>query len=253
MSLRKSYLFLIILAFFLSGLSFLLATEYKTEWFSAFISNTATGIVASLIIIFFVDKIIERNKERERVAIIRVAIRRLRLPIIWHMTLLVNMYKAAVQNKPSTLPTTYQDIFTDAYYKEISFLDFSKDAPVALKMDWFNYIYSEVMMFKQKLEQIVDTYSAFLYAKLIDVLEKITDSHFIHFMPQAKMIPLVDRQQGFKRDYTMLAGMEELVKEHVFLMLQLIEYYNSYADSPIEFNQDIWRDDVAPKWGSSRI
>jgi len=57
MSLRKSYLFLIILAFFLSGLSFLLATEYKMEWYSAFISNTATGIVASLVIIFLIDKI----------------------------------------------------------------------------------------------------------------------------------------------------------------------------------------------------
>jgi hypothetical protein len=237
----------------LSGLSFLLATEYKTEWFSAFISNTATGIVASLIIIFFVDKIIERNKERERVAIIRVAIRRLRLPIIWHMTLLVNMYKAAVQNKPSPLPTTYKDTFADAYYKGISFLDFSKDAPVALRMNWFTYTDSEVMMFKQKLEQLVDTYSAFLDTKLIDILEKITESLFLNFLAQAKFTPSIDRQYGVKRVYAMLSGMEEIVKEHVSLMLQLIECYNSYADLAMELNQDVWRDDVAPQWGSSRI
>jgi len=253
MSLRKSYLFLIILAFFLSGLSFLLSTLYGMEWLSAFISNIATGIVASLIIIFLIDKIIERNKEKERVEMVRVAVRRLRLPIVWHMTLLVNMYKAAVQNKPSTLPTTYKDTFTDAYYKEISFLDFSKDAPVAPKKDWFTHTESEVRMFKQKSEQIVDTYSAFLDIKLIDILERITESHFLYFLPQAKMIPLVDRQYGVKRVYTILAGMERIVKEHVSLMLQLIEYYNSYADSPIELDQGMWRDDVAPQWGSSRV
>jgi hypothetical protein len=200
-----------------------------------------------------IDKIIERNKEKERVEMVRVAVRRLRLPIIWHMTLLVNMYKAAVQNKPSTLPTTYKDTFTDAYYKEISFLDFSKDAPVALKMDWFTYADSEVRLFTQRLEQVVDTYSAFLDTKLIDILERVVGSHFLNVLSQAKMIPLVDRQHGFKRVYTILAGMQEIVKEHVSLMLQLIEYYNSYADSPIEPNQDIWRDDVAPKWRSSRV
>jgi hypothetical protein len=163
------------------------------------------------------------------------------------------MYKAAVQNKPSTLPTTYKDTFTEAYYKELSFLDFSKDAPVTPKRDWFTHTDSEVRMFKQKLEQIVDTYSAFLDTKLIDILERITGSHFLYFLPQAKMIPLVDRQHGFKRAYTILAGMEEIVKEHVSLMLQLIEYYNSYAVSLMELNQDIWRDDVAPIWGSSRV
>ena len=87
MSLRKSYLFLIILAFLLSGLSFLLSILNGMEWFSAFISNIATGIVASLIIIFLIDKIIEGNKEKERVEMVRVAVRRLRFPIIGHMTL----------------------------------------------------------------------------------------------------------------------------------------------------------------------
>lgn len=253
MSLRKSYLFLIILASFLSILSFLLETKYKMEWFSAFVSNTATGIVASLIIIFLIDKIIERNKERERIEIVKIAIRRLRLPITGHMTLLVNLYKAAVQNKPLALPRTYEDTFTDVYYQEISSLDFSKDAPVIPKMDWFAYTYSEFRIFKQQIEDIVDTYSNFLDANIIDILERITESSFLHFLLQARMVPQVDKQYGFERVYTMLSGAEEILKEHISLMLQLIVFYNSYAVSPMELNQDIWRDDVSPKWGSSRV
>jgi hypothetical protein len=251
LDLRESYSILIILAVILSVLSLILFI-YKVEWLSGYISNTATGIIASLIIIFFIDKIIDRNKEKERLRIVKIALPRLRFPIIWQMMLLCNIYKAAAQSKPSHLPTTFEETFTGDYYKEISFLDFSKEAPVAIKMDWFNYLNSEIKLFKEKLEQVTDTYSGFLDASLIDLLEKIIGSHFLLFLPHACMIPQVDRQYGVKRIYTVLNGAEKIVKEYVSLMLELIEYYNSNCETPILLSVGIWNDITAPKWGSSR-
>lgn len=112
----------------------------------------------------------------------------------------------------------------------------------------------ELSSFREKLEQILDTYSSYLHSELIDLLEKIAHSSFLHMATQAYTLPSADRQYGIKRgNYPILSGMEKLVKEHVILMLQLIEYYNLHSDSRIEFDQAEWSDRVAPNWGSSRI
>jgi len=250
--LKKSYFGLIVLIVLFTVLS-LTYTAGFAEWLGAYLSNIAAGIIGSLIIILLVDRIIERNREKERLRVVNIALRRLRIPILWHMNLLCNIYKAATKNKPAPLPSTFEDTFTDHYYREISFLDFKKESPVALKTDWFNYLYLETKSFKEKLEQFIDTYASFLDVRLIDLLERIVNSHFLFLIPQAKSIPNVDRQYGWKRVYTLLSGVEQLVKEHVSLMLELVEYFNSISDLPILLNQEIWRDDVAPKWGSGRV
>ena len=248
LSLRKSYLLLIVLAVLFSALSFV----YKDEWVSAYSSNIAAGIIGSLIVIFLVDRIIERNREKERLRVVRIALERLRIPILWHMTLLCNVYKAATQNKPTPLPTTFKDTFTDDYYKEISFLDFAKEAPVIPKRDWFTHLDLMTKLFKEKLERVIDTYAVSLDVTLIEIIERIINSHFLFYIPQARSVPAIDRQHKIKRVYTMFSGMEQIVKEHVSLMLELIEYFNSISDSPIQLNQEVWRDDVAPRWGSAR-
>lgn len=249
-SLRKSYLFLIVLAGLFSTFSFL--AFYEGQWISGYLSDVAAGIIGSLLIIFLIDRIIERNKKKEQLRILRIALRRLRIPILWHMTLLCQIYKAVTKNKPTPLPTSFEDTFCDNYYKEISFLDFTKDAPVIPKRNWFTYLDEKTKFFKEKLEKVIDTYADSLDVELIDILEKIVNSHFFFFIPQVKNLPAIDRQLGVRRIYTAFSGMEDFVKEHVTHMLELIKYYNSYIDLPIKLRQDVWEDDVAPKWGDGR-
>jgi len=253
LSLRKSYLLLILFTIIFSGLSWF-AFSYREEWFSAYLSNIASGIVGSMIIIFLVDLIIARNREKERLRVLKVALQRLRIPIIWQMRLLCNIYKAAAQNKPTPLPSTFEGTFTGDYIKEISFLDFTKDAPVIPKRDWFTHLDLMTKTFKEKLEQVVGTYAASLDVRLIEILERIINSHFVYFITQLKNLPSIDKQYGFKRvGYTMFSGIEQFVKEHVSNMLELVEYFNSISDVKIQLHPDVWRDDVAPKWGSGRV
>ena len=170
------------------------------------------------------------------------------------MNLLCNIYKAATQNKPKPLPTTFQDTFVDNYYKEISFLDFAKDAGLALKRDWFTHLDLETKHFKERLEKIIDAYSVFLNVELIDIVERIINSSFVVFIPQVRMTPEVDRQHRVKRaHYTMFSGMEAIVKEYISLVLELIEYFNSHSELPIKLIQGWWSDIQSPKWGSGRV
>lgn len=249
-SLKKSYLGLLVLIACFSVISFV----SKDEWFGAYFSNIAAGIVGSLIIILLVDHIIERNRETDRLQVVRTALRRLHYPILDHMSLLCKIYKAATQSKPTPLPTTFEDTFENSYYKEISFLDFVKDAGLALKMDWFTRLDLETKSFKKTIEQIIDAYANFLDIKLIDILERLIRSAFLRFMPQIRMTPDVDRRYGVKRPhYTMFSGMENILREYVSLMLELVKYYNSQSDSPIHLIQGWWSDIESPKWGSGRV
>jgi len=249
-SLRRSYLVLIALMVVFTVLSFV----FKDEWFRSYFSNIAAGIIGSLFVIFLIDRIIERSMEKQRFEIVRIALERLRIPILWHMQLLCNIYKAAAQKKPTPLPSTFEDTCKDDYYKEISFLDFTKEAPVAPRRNWFTHLDLETKSFKEKLEKVTDTYANSFDVRLIRLLERIINSRLFLIIPQMKNIPVVDRQEGFPpRVYTMFAGMEEFVKEHVSSMLELIKYFNATLEPPIQLSQEWWREDVAPTWGSGRL
>lgn len=251
LSLRTSYLLLVILVVFFSVLSFV----YEGLWLGAYLSNIAAGLVGSLIMIFLVDKIIERNRKSERVRVVRIALKRLRIPLVRHMELLCSIYKASTQSKPASLPTTFDDFFNDNYYNEISLLDFSKEAPVIPKRDWFTYLHNMMTSFKEKTEQIIDTYAVFLDVALLDMLERVANSSILSYIIQSRDIPEIDRKYKWERVYTMFRGVEPLLREHISCMIELIEYFNSESDSPVQFKtiQDVWRNDVAPKWGSGRV
>jgi hypothetical protein len=251
LGLSRSYSLLFVLACLLLATSWLVFPDQ--EWVSGFLSDFAAGIFGSLIIIFFVDQIIERNRQRERVKVAKIALKRVRFPILWHMILLCNVFKAATENKPIPLPSTYEDTFNDNYYEEIAFLDLTKEAPVALRMNWFNHLYSETRFFKEKLEQTLDTYAVYLDTEMIDALEGVINSPFLKDMTDLYLLPRIDRQFSVERPYTMQLVPKDHLKEHTNRMLKLIQYFNSKSDSPIEFVEGMWSDLSAPKWGSSRI
>jgi len=100
-SLRKSYLFLIVLAGLFSTFSFL--AFYEGQWASGFLSDFAAGIFGSLIIIFFVDQIIERNRQRERVKVAKIALKRVRFPILWYTILHACMHNPQTEQQTSPL------------------------------------------------------------------------------------------------------------------------------------------------------
>lgn len=65
-----------------------------------------------------------------------------------------------------------------------------------------------------------------------------------------------NRIMGLKRKYTFFSGegMTDLVKKHIELFIELLEYYNSQVThkDEIKLDENLWRDDISPKIGSAR-
>ncbi|UCE44102.1 MAG: hypothetical protein JSV57_00995, partial [Candidatus Bathyarchaeota archaeon] len=168
-------------------------------------SNIAAGIVGSLIIIFFVDKIIDGNSKRERRRILQMVLERLRNPIRETMYLLCGMYKAASKDKPAPLPSTFEETFTDDYFIEVSFLDPRKEAPRAViipggvkSLDWFTYLYKTMNLIRKKIEKILDSYAFYIDDTLMQALEKrcyLKDSSWVNL----RCLPLLWKLERYEQ------------------------------------------------------
>lgn len=225
-------------------------------WLDQYFSDISAGLVGSLIVIFSIDRIIRRNKEEERSRREKIALRRLRTHVLWHVVDLLNMYKAVIKDKPLTLPSTLEDVFNEDFYKEIGMLDLMKEAPVIPRTIWLSYLGSQIELARRNLKEVIDSYSVYLEIELVELVERCSNSHFSQLMIQLEDIPLIDKEHHFKRQhYNLFLGVEKLVREHITMVLSLVEYMNKRIDSPIELKtlQDRFRDDVAPLWGSGRI
>jgi hypothetical protein len=251
-SLKTSYVVLILLTVILSVFSAYLFFSFGELWLSGYLTNLSAGLVGSLIVILLIDRIIERNKEKERAQMQRIAFQRLRGPIQRHMIMFVDIFKAASQNKPQQIPASYEETFIDPYFQEVTFLDFSKDSGVAPAKSWFKRMDFEMVFLKRKIEQSIDTYAAFLDISDVETLEKILDSPFMRSMLNIKAIKKHDRDRGMTRAYNILKGKEKFLKEYTRLLLELIKCTNSFVDKPIVLVAGTW-DNFTPTWGSGRI
>jgi hypothetical protein len=251
-NLKTSYVVLILLTLILSAFSAYLFFTLGELWLSGYLTNLGAGIIGSLIVIFLIDRIIEQNKEKERAKMQKIAFQRLRGPILQHVIMFVDIFKASSQNKPQQNPANYEDVFKDYYFQEMVFLDFSKDSGIAPARNWFKRIDSEMIFFRRKVEQTIDTYGAFLDVSTIETLEKMINSPFMRTMLNIKAIQRHDKDRGIIRVYTLLKGKEKFLREYTQLLLELINRTNSFVDRPIVLVASIW-EDITPTWGSGRI
>ncbi len=230
---------------------------YSTNWLQAFSLNLMTNIISILLVVLLIDRVISINQENERIMRQKIAFQQLRLPLLHHFTLLFNIFKASVQVKPDKNYKNVSDLFDDMYFDQITFLDFSRPAPVTPPTDWFNYLAQNCLEFKENLNRTVEKYSFFLEPDVIDLIEEIVNSHFIAFILQAPRIPEWDRREGYNRRYEFFGGqgMIDLIKEYTELFVKLVEHYNQYAlsDKKIIMTDDLWRNDVSPQIGSGRL
>ncbi|HCF29116.1 MAG TPA: hypothetical protein DEV81_18370, partial [Cyanobacteria bacterium UBA11049] len=211
------------------------------------------------LVVFSVDRVIEieqlkENNKRETVAFLQ-----LRRPLVRHLYLLFNMFKASVQEKPDKNYQTISDLFDDVFFEQLAFLDFAKPAPVfiSIEANWSDYLSRECSQFKEALNRTVEKYCLFLQPEMIDLIEEIINSPFIWLVFQAPTI----RKLGRKSDdvlgsYNLLARQEirDLFKEYTNLVSELFEQYNKRVpeEKQIKLSDELWANDVPPKIGSGR-
>jgi hypothetical protein len=261
----KHYLILFIGTSLFLGLS-LVAKNNDWSWLDQFFSNLSTGFLASLLTAFFIDRSITKNNEKEKKKVLSLALSQLRPVLLRHIGLLVDMYKASIENKPDTIPNDFEELFNEEFLHEIKNLDFSKESgsitgPSFQKMKWIDYVFSSLQDLKKEINRILDKYSFFLDPDLIEKFEKLANTVFVNMFSTQNWLIDLDKEFGFHRIYTLLRvgniknEPTDLLHDHIFsALLPVIEYYNTHNSDQITINNlGLWRNNSSPKFGSGRI
>ena len=106
---------------------------------------------------------------------------------------------------------------------------------------------------KQEIDRIIDSYGIFFGNEFLNMLEELSNCHFINLAQYFPTIESTDKQQGYRRIYTLLNGPHELLREDVHILLRILQEVNKVIETPITIHADFYRDDVAPRWGVNRI
>lgn len=221
--------------------------------------NVGTEIFGILLTVGLIDAVIRRKEQAERERIMKVAFAQMRPALQQHVTMLMSMYKASLSHAPSTLPLTFDTLFGQDYFVQIAFFDFSKPAPImsVQPLQWFDFLHTEVEQLKASLTRTIEKYAAFLDADSVELLEALLASHLLSFLTQVRAVPQIDKKQGMRRDYNFFAGqgMAGLVRQHIDLITRLATISNKRLpeEKAIGINAGLWRDDIAPRFGSARV
>lgn len=251
--LRVSYSLLV---FFLvvSVIAYLLIPPDSEGWRS-FTLNLLTEIVGILLTILLIDAVIRRRETREQKRYRSVTLQQMRIPLIQHLHLLFNMYKASVEEKPTKDVANVADLFTDDYLKEIQYLDLGSPGPVHPPMQWFEYMNLEINRMHDALGRVVDKYAMYLDPDTLDVAEQLINSPLVNTVGHFRtMYGLQCTPAGQDSPFVPLFGLNEVVHDHVHAFSKLVEIYNEEVsgDRKIAIEDPMWLNNAHPLIGSGR-
>jgi hypothetical protein len=237
---------------------YIYGTVSHTDWVAEPSLNLGANIVGILLTVLLIDTVIRRNENTERRRIRRITFQQLRRPLLRHLQVLYGMYKASVLQAPDVRSADIPGLFDARYFAELAFLDFPKPAPVSspIPLQWFDYLSMAASEFKADLGRTIDRYALFLDSESVELTETLINSVFISLLQQVPAI----RDAGHRGQAVPIAniwageGMSEIVREYVVSYTPLVEHYNRTVNDEERLtpNDDLWRNDVAPSFGSAR-
>lgn len=153
---------------------------FNGEWQGSIFSNIGTETLGVLITIIFLDAYItsrEQNKKNERQCSF---LKTLRQPVLRHLSLLSNIYKATRQEEGNKGKISVSDFFNDDYYSHIILLDLAKPAPVFPEMKWCHYLATEVKKYFDELDNFLDKYSFEMDLECLQMIENIKSNSWLN-------------------------------------------------------------------------
>lgn len=248
------YWILVVFTLVFTALSVLSAAKIQQtvpEWFASFTSNLAAGFLGAFITAFFIDRIIQRERREEKDRAQEVALTLLRPPLLRHLGLLADWYKAAAPYKPVELPRNISGIFTPEYYEAVRNLDFSKKGPCAPPATWIRWSVERLDDLRAEISSIIDKYAVFMESDFLRRLEDLRGSVLINILIWHQHDANVGNILGRILDVSNQPS--KLVEEHVNCFTGVLDWYNTHANNPITLEtMALWNDNTAPNWGSAR-
>jgi len=240
----------------------------EAKFWLNFLSDISLAIIASFIFYIFIEYIPSKRKEEK---FTRIVMNQLKHPITQQVRLLIYIYKASISEKPSVLPTSFEELFDKDYFLIVQDLDFNSQAPVIMEQTWSQYIHQECMLFSRRLEAILIKYSSYLNYDLIKLIEDCSKTLFMRLVLDKGMSrrkdnnvwrhennifshnKLLDGQNLFFRSKLEVEN-QHILDDHIIKILEIIDLYNKRNPNKlIELDNQLWSDEIAPVYGDSRI
>lgn len=260
---RKHYIILIGL-FIVFGIASVILNRYHCDWANAFTSNLSAGFLSALIIAWLIERSLSKQRENDFNRIRVTAFGQVRHQLLRHLGLLIDMYKAAENNPPKSIPKTFDELFNANFYDQIKYLDFSKHKQTTIfPITWFKEIEGSLVSLRNSITTMINKFAIYLDVDSIEYFENLSNSDLISYLLTicSANIQMVDQREGFKRQYTMLMvydvndHLDPIVENHITnCLLPLLNHYNKFSSQPITVNDlGLWRENSSPKFGSARV
>jgi hypothetical protein len=244
---QQSYLILFVILF---GSIFTLYSCLTTDWFHVsricslwlkdFSLNLTAELVGILLVVFSVNKAVTFRQQQENNKFKEIAFRQLRFVLTKQLYLLLEMFQTTKECPDDmnyqSLPDFLQD---DAYFLGVHRLNLLDLAPVLTsdgeKMDWLDYLHSELLNLKSAINQVVDRYSFYLDSEVVDLMENLSDAVFIRFISSVWQAKKLD---AYGEHGDLLSNCDELLREYIHGLLTLVDFYNESVTSERQIDLD---------------
>lgn len=180
-----------------------------------------------------------------------IALSLLRPPLLRHLGLLADWYKAAAPQKPVELPRSIPEIFTFEYYEVVCSLDFSRKGPCTPPTTWIKFTSERLDDLQTQISSVIDKYAIFIDSDFLRRLEKLSGSTLISILIWHQNDANVGNILGRILDVSNQRS--KLLEEHVNLFLDVLDWYNTHAIDTVTIDTiGLWHDHTSPSWGSAR-
>ncbi len=153
-----------------------------------------------------------------------MALQQLHTPLVRHLHVLFNIYKASVERKPDRDISSIEDLFDTHFYQQLKFFDLTAPGP-APPQRWLEYLSLEARRLRGDLGRIVDKYAVYLDPDTLDIAEQLSTSFFLFLLESVDSLPESRKDIGaFLRSMS-----EKMVREHTSPFTRLVEIYNAEA------------------------
>jgi hypothetical protein len=241
----------------LSAAGSLVASHASLSWLESIGSNLAAGFLGSFITVLLIDRAIAKEHDRESRRVRALALGQLRPFTLQLLELLFSWLRAAVKHPPQEKLSEIVEIFSQEYYRELRFFDFSKPAPVTPQMTWFRWSAMVINQFRGATSNVLDKYAMFLDGETLELLEAFANSNSLGFIASSMAGWPTDKPPTVgHRTYNVLAGegMEEALRTDIEMFLKFISKLNQYLTRPITIaDLYLWRPDVGGPIGNARM
>lgn len=146
------------------------------SWFvDSYAANLSGTFLGTMILLFFVERTIEQQRERERRRMEQIGLEQARFHLAHLALLFANMIKASAPSKLAP-PATTRMVFSQQNLDHLDYLDLNALAGTLPDRSWKSQLEGELKRITDCLSEVVDKFIAFFNPDFVEHVEAVCAS-----------------------------------------------------------------------------